>query len=252
MHFDIDIAKRVTAQGRPFDLAVRFALDSDRVALYGPSGAGKSLTLAVLAGLVRPDRGRIAIDGDVWFDSAQGIDRPTRDRHVGFVFQDYALFPHRTVEQNVAAAGERWYPRGPRAGAKEEVQQLLRAFALDDVRASYPEQLSGGQRQRTALARALAAKPGLLLLDEPFSALDAALRTRLRDELVAVQKRFGVPIVIITHDPDDLAQCAERVVSLQDGKVVGGDGDAMRYDAGPYAPSPAHGFRFHPRPAAGT
>jgi len=220
MKFDVDIAKRVIAQGRPFDLAVRFVLDSDRVALYGPSGAGKSLTLAALAGLVRPDRGRIAIDGEVWFDAARGVDRPTRQRQVGFVFQDYALFPHRTVEQNVAAAAERWYPRARDAVAQAEVAQLLGAFALDDVRKSYPEQLSGGQRQRTALARALAAKPKLLLLDEPFSALDAALRARLRGELVAVQRRFSVPIVIITHDPDDLVQCADRVVTLQDGKVV--------------------------------
>jgi len=225
MKFDVDIAKRVIAQGRPFDLAVRFVLDSDRVALYGPSGAGKSLTLAALAGLVRPDRGRIAIDGEVWFDAARGVDRPTRQRQVGFVFQDYALFPHRTVEQNVAAAAERWYPRARDAVAQAEVAQLLGAFALDDVRKSYPEQLSGGQRQRTALARALAAKPKLLLLDEPFSALDAALRARLRAELVAVQRRFGVPIVIITHDPDDLVQCAERVVTLHDGKVIAGENE---------------------------
>jgi molybdate transport system ATP-binding protein len=222
MQFDVDIAKRVIAQGRPFDLAVRFVLDSDRIALYGPSGAGKSLTLAALAGLVRPDRGRIVIDGEVWFDAARGVDRPTRQRQVGFVFQDYALFPHRTVEQNVAAAGERWYPRSRDAVARAEVAQLIGAFALDDVRRSYPEQLSGGQRQRTALARALAAKPKVLLLDEPFSALDAALRARLRGELVAVQRRFGVPIVIITHDPDDLAQCADRVVTLHEGKVVPG------------------------------
>ena len=236
MRFDIDIAKRVTAQGRPFDLDVRFAFEANLVAIYGPSGAGKSLTLAALAGLVRPDRGRIAIDGDAWFDSARGIDVPARKRHVGFVFQDYALFPHRTVEQNVAAANERWYPRSTDADARSELSQLIASFGLDDVRKSYPAQLSGGQRQRTALARALAAKPRLLLLDEPFSALDATLRTRLREELAAVQQRFGVPIVMITHDPDDLAG-VDVVVSLAEGKVSA-TGTGMEYDAKPRPPVP--------------
>jgi molybdate transport system ATP-binding protein len=145
------------------------------------------------------------------------------------VFQDYALFPHRTVEQNVAAAAERWYPRSRAADA--ETAQLLEAFGLHEVRRSYPQQLSGGQRQRTALARALAAKPRLLLLDEPFSALDASLRGRLREELVAVQRRYRVPLVMITHDPDDLAH-AERVVSLVAGKVAAVDA-VLGYDAGP-------------------
>ena len=110
MRFDVDIGKRVVAQGRVFELAVRFCVETDRLALFGPSGAGKSLTLQALAGLVRPDRGRIAIDGRVWLDRNAGIDLPTRARRVGYVFQDYALFPHRTVEQNVAAALSRWLP----------------------------------------------------------------------------------------------------------------------------------------------
>jgi molybdate transport system ATP-binding protein len=220
MRFDVDIAKQVKAQGRRFDLAVKFQVDTDRLALYGPSGAGKSLTLQALAGLIRPDRGRIAVDGDVWFDHAQGIERPTRDRRVGFVFQDYALFPHRTVEQNVAAARMRWYPRAFGIAEHRELASLLEAFGLYDIRRSYPEQLSGGQRQRTALARALAARPLVLLLDEPFAALDSALRLRLRADLLDVQRRFAIPMVLITHDADDLAHCADRVVTLRDGGVV--------------------------------
>ncbi|MEO8753249.1 MAG: ATP-binding cassette domain-containing protein [Casimicrobiaceae bacterium] len=220
MRFDVDIAKRVTAQGRRFDLAVKFEADTDRLALYGPSGAGKSLTLQALAGLIRPDRGRIAIDGDVWFDAEQRINRPTRARRVGFVFQNYALFPHRTVEQNVAAARMHWYPHSLGIAEQRELAALLEAFGLHDIRRSYPEQLSGGQRQRTALARALAARPLLLLLDEPFAALDSALRLRLRADLLAVQRRFAVPMVLITHDADDLAQCADRVVTMRDGVVV--------------------------------
>ncbi|MCC7040025.1 MAG: ATP-binding cassette domain-containing protein [Burkholderiales bacterium] len=220
MRFDIDIGKEVVAAGRRFSLAVRFTTEADRLALFGPSGAGKSLTLACIAGLVTPDRGRIAIDGDVWLDTAQRIDIPTRDRRVGFVFQDYALFPHRTVEQNVAAADDRGYPRRRSRERQGDIDALLALFALDELRASYPEQLSGGQRQRVALARALLAKPRLLLLDEPFAALDAALRQRLRAELVAVQQRFGVPMLLITHDPDDLAECAQQVVTLAGGRVA--------------------------------
>ncbi len=220
MHFDIDIGKDIHAQGRRFTLAVRFDVVADRLALFGPSGAGKSLTLAAMAGLVRPDRGRITIDGDTWFDATAGIDIPARDRRVGVVFQDYALFPHRTVAQNVGAAADRGYPQARTAVHEREIDELLALFALTDVRASYPEQLSGGQRQRVALARALFAKPRLLLLDEPFAALDATLRQRLRQELIAVQERFAIPLVIISHDPDDIAHCAQRVIELADGKVV--------------------------------
>ena len=221
MRFDIDIGKRISAQGRPFELAVRFDLTADRLALFGPSGAGKSLTLSAIAGLVRPDRGRIAVDGDAWFDAARSLYVPTRERRVGFVFQDYALFPHRTAEQNVAAADDRGFPRGRDAQRQRDLDELLELFALTDVRRSYPEQLSGGQRQRVALARALFARPRLLLLDEPFAALDAVLRERLRDELVAVQARYGVPMILISHDPADLARCADAVVEIAQGRVVG-------------------------------
>jgi molybdate transport system ATP-binding protein len=220
MHFDIDIGKRVVAQGRKFDLSVRFCLDAERLALFGPSGAGKTLTLQLLAGLQRPDRGRIAIDGHVWVDRDNGVDLPTRTRRVGYVFQDYALFPHRTVEQNVAAALSRWLPTKLTQVEQREIDVLLEAFSLTDVRLSYPEQLSGGQRQRTALARAMASRPRLLLLDEPFAALDATLRLRLRTDLIDMQRRFGIPMVLITHDPEDLIQCVDSVISMTQGKVV--------------------------------
>jgi len=220
VRFDVDIGKRVMAQGRTFDLAVKFCIETDRLALFGPSGAGKSLTLSALAGLVRPDRGRIAVDERVWLDRARGVDVPTRARRVGYVFQDYALFPHRTVEQNVAAAHSHWWPAALTREERHEIDALLESFALREVRRSYPEQLSGGQRQRTALARALAARPQLLLLDEPFAALDAVLRLRLRADLMDVQRRFAIPMVLITHDPDDLVECAESVVTLKDGRVT--------------------------------
>jgi len=232
MRFDVDIAKRVVAPGRTFHLDVRFRVDAERLALFGPSGAGKSLTLQALAGLVTPDRGRIAIDGETWFDAARGVCLPARARRVGYVFQEYALFPHRTVEGNVAAALARWYPRALSPSQRDDIDALLAAFELVDVRHSYPAQLSGGQRQRTALARAVAARPRLLLLDEPFSALDSGLRLRLRTDLLAAQRRFGIPMVLITHDPEDLAHCAESVVGLSEGRVTHGAADPPTLPAG--------------------
>jgi molybdate transport system ATP-binding protein len=147
------------------------------------------------------------------------------------------------VEQNVAAARARWYPRPRDAKDRQDVDELLRAFELHDVRRSYPQQLSGGQRQRTALARALAARPRLLLLDEPFAALDAPLRARMRQELARVQARYGLPVVLITHDPEDLTHGEPLVVTLGEGRVheVGCD---------PPPVVPADGLRLHPRSAA--
>ena len=220
MRLDAALKKSVTAQGRVFTLDVDFSTDVERLVILGPSGAGKSLTLHALAGLLKPDHGRVVIDGETWLDTMHNIDRPTRARRVGYVFQHYALFPHLTVWQNVAAAHARWYPTTLVQPARTSVDEMLDAFSLDDVRNSYPAQLSGGQRQRTALARALAGRPRLLLLDEPFAALDTGLRDRLRAELTAHQAHFRVPMVLITHDPVDVARFAQDVVELRDGRVV--------------------------------
>jgi molybdate transport system ATP-binding protein len=220
MQLDVDIRKRVTAPGRTFDAAVRFATDTHRLALYGPSGAGKTLTLQMLAGLLRPDAGRIVVNGVTWFDAKLGIDVPPRGRRVGYVFQDYALFPHWTVEQNLGAAFARAWPRRLSTAKQMRIERALNSFELMEIRDSYPAQLSGGQRQRTAVARAFVARPRVLMLDEPFAALDRMLRGRLRNELLAVQARHDVPLILITHDPDDIAACAESVVSLDGGRVV--------------------------------
>jgi molybdate transport system ATP-binding protein len=220
MQLEVDIQKRVRAQGRTFELAVAFRVETRRLALYGPSGAGKTLTLQMLAGLVRPDAGRIIINGRPWFDASLKIDLTPRARRLGYVFQDYALFPHWTVARNVGAAFVRGWPRVLSMSQEARVERALTLFDLIDVRDSYPAQLSGGQRQRTALARALVGKPRVLLLDEPFAALDGMLRGRLRDELLALQDRHDVPWILITHDPDDLHTCAEAVVTLEDGRVV--------------------------------
>ncbi|HEY2819280.1 MAG TPA: ATP-binding cassette domain-containing protein [Casimicrobiaceae bacterium] len=229
MRIDADIGKQVRAADRRFEVAIQFSAETERLALYGPSGAGKTLTLQMLAGLVRPDRGRIIVDGVPWFDSDKRIDLRPRDRRVGYVFQDYALFPHWTVAQNVAGAFARGWPQPLRAQATRRVDAMLHSFELADIRDSYPSQLSGGQRQRTALARALVAEPRLLMLDEPFAALDGMLKNRLRAELLKKQREHGVPMVTITHDPDDLAACADTVVTLADGRVT----DFSRAATGP-------------------
>ena len=220
MRIDVDIVKRVRAAERRVEVAVRFSADTDRLALYGPSGAGKTLTLQMLAGLVRPDRGRIVVDGAPWFDASNRIDLRPRERRIGYVFQDYALFPHWTVAQNVSGAFARAWPQPLSVAQARRVDHVLRSFELAEVRDSYPSQLSGGQRQRTAVARALAGEPRVLMLDEPFAALDGMLRTRLRAELLGKQRDHGVPMILITHDPDDLAACADVVVALSDGRVV--------------------------------
>ena len=221
MHIDVDIEKQVRAARRRFDLAIRFSADTTRLALYGPSGAGKTLTLQMLAGLVRPDRGCIVVDGKTWFDADRGIDVPPRARRVGYVFQDYALFPHWTVAQNVSGAFMRGWPRTLSASQRRRVERILVSFDLSDIRDSYPSQLSGGQRQRTALARALVGHPRILMLDEPFAALDGMLRKRLRAELLEIQARYDIPMILITHDPDDLTVCADIVASLEGGRIVG-------------------------------
>ena len=220
MSFDVDFGKRVRSEQRTFELRVRFQSTARRTVIYGPSGAGKTLTLQALAGLVRPDEGHIAFDGDVLFDSSAAIDIPARDRRFGYLFQDYALFPRLNVAQNIAFGLVRgWRNPGKRVGG-EAVERWLRAFELVEVAAQRPHELSGGQRQRTALARALVHAPRALLLDEPFAALDPELRQRMRVELDALLRRIDIPVVMITHDPQDLAWFGEAALHLRDGAVV--------------------------------
>jgi molybdate transport system ATP-binding protein len=215
----VDIKKRLWSGRQTFGLEVAFATEEDVVVLFGPSGAGKSLTLQAIAGLTTPDAGRIAVGERVLFDSTKNIRVPARQRDVGYVFQDYALFPHLTVAQNVSFGlkwGWPWYlPRGDRL----HLEEVLDIFELTSLWDSLPRDLSGGQRQRVALARALIRRPRLLLLDEPFSALDALLRAKMRQELRKVQERFHLPVILITHDPVDVAALGQTVVVYDAGRV---------------------------------
>jgi molybdate transport system ATP-binding protein len=215
----VDIKKQLGTGRRVFNLEVSFTSDQDVVVLFGPSGAGKSLTLQAMAGLMTPDVGRIVVGERVLFDSSRHITIPARHRDIGYVFQDYALFPHLTVAKNVAFGLQRTWPWRLAQPDWWRLEEVLDALELAPLRDSLPRDLSGGQRQRVALARALIRRPKLLLLDEPFSALDAPLRNRTRQELLRLQERFNLPVVLITHDPEDVAALAQTVVVYDSGRV---------------------------------
>jgi molybdate transport system ATP-binding protein len=185
-------------------------------ALFGPSGCGKTTTLRCLAGLDRPDEGTIRLGGETWYDRARRVFLRPQRRGVGLLFQDYALFPHRTVAGNVEF-GLSGLPRAERQRRAGDVLDMLRVRGLED---RYPHQLSGGQQQRVALARVLVCRPRLLLLDEPLSALDGPTREELRPELRRVLADAGVPAVVVTHDRAEAAALADRVVVLDRGAIV--------------------------------
>ena len=192
---------------RSFDLELALEVGRETVALVGPSGAGKTTVLRAVAGLARPQRGVVACGGEIWFDSERGIDRPPEDRSVGMLFQEYALFPHLSVERNVGFGGRR--------GARE----LLERFGIAHLARARPDDLSGGERQRVALARALAREPRVLLLDEPTAALDAHTRATVRAELGALLRELALPTLLVTHDYEEAAAAADRVGVVVDGAL---------------------------------
>ena len=199
------------------DVAFQHPLDSfATTALVGASGSGKTTVLRALAGLERPDAGEIVFDGEPWFAAARRIDRPTQKRGVGFLHQDFALFPHLDVAQNIAFG----LTRLSAAARNARVSELLSLLKLDGLQRRRPRELSGGQQQRVALARAVAGRPRLLLLDEPLSALDTPTRRELRGELRRLLQTLAIPTLLVTHDPADVQALADRVVVLDHGRVL--------------------------------
>ena len=193
---------------RSFRLSVALELGRETLALVGPSGAGKSSVLRAIAGLLRPERGRIALGREAWLDTVAGIDVPPERRSVGLVFQEYALFPHLDVRRNVAFGGS------------ERVDELLERFRIGHLAGARPAALSGGERQRVALARALARDPSVLLLDEPLSALDTHTRGVVRGELAELLAELQLPTLLVTHDFEDAAALADRVGVIVEGRIL--------------------------------
>ncbi|MDP9293949.1 MAG: ABC transporter ATP-binding protein [Actinomycetota bacterium] len=201
--FELDISLAL----RTFRLELGLSAERETVALVGPSGAGKTTVLRAVAGLQRPEKGRIACDGRTWFDSDAGVDLPPEARSVGLVFQEYALFPHMTVRANVAFGGA------------DRADELLERFHISHLAGERPHAISGGERQRVALARAIARAPAILLLDEPLAALDTHTRTVVRDELQDLLAELPIPALLVTHDFRDATTLADRIGVIVDGRL---------------------------------
>ena len=198
-----------------FSIDVELALDEELLVLFGPSGAGKTMILKMVSGIVKPDSGRVAAGGETLFDSIRGVDIPMRQRKVGYLFQDYALFPHMTVAGNIAYGIE---GRG-KDFMKKKVAELVSLMRLTGLEDRYPDELSGGQKQRTALARTLAAEPRVLLLDEPFSALDYQVREKLRADLLNIHRMYPITTVLVTHDLEEAFMLGKRVAVINNGLI---------------------------------
>ena len=210
------IKKRLSGAGRDFTLDVDFALSPGVTILFGASGAGKTTLLDCLAGLTRPDSGHIAFANESWFDERLRINIPVRARGIGYVFQDLALFPHLSVEQNVQYGISRLDASERRA----RTDAVLESFRIAHMRGRKPGEISGGERQRAALARALVTDPRLLLLDEPLAGLDAPTKSKIVDDLRAWNSAHRIPILYVTHDREEVFALGEHVLALENGQII--------------------------------
>ena len=209
----IDIQRAMLSAEGKTNLEINTEIqDKELLCLFGHSGAGKTTLLRLLAGLTKPDKGRIVFNETVWFDSEKKINLPPQERNVGYMFQDYALFPNMTVEKNISF--------GQKEKNNEEVNKLMDLFELQLLRNQHPAKLSGGQKQRVALARALAAKPNVLLLDEPLSALDWDMRMELQDEIIKAHLLLNTITLLVSHDVLEVKKLASTVILLKNGTVI--------------------------------
>jgi len=198
---------------RDFSIDIGFSTKENMSVLFGPSGAGKSLLLNLLSGIIKPDQGFVSIDGREVFNSAAGVNVPIRDRKIGYLFQDYALFPHMTVFENIA------YGISHEPKNSSRVEELLDLMRLGGLEHRFPKELSGGQRQRAALARTLAAEPRILFLDEPFSALDYQVREKLRADLLMIHQKYPITTIFVTHDLEEAFVMGENIAIINNGRL---------------------------------
>ncbi|HEX5711304.1 MAG TPA: ATP-binding cassette domain-containing protein [Sulfuricurvum sp.] len=210
----INITKHLDTAEGPLDAHFDLTINNNEfLTLFGPSGSGKTTLMRLIAGLDTPDSGTIAVDGEIWFDSTRNINLTPQKRSVGFVFQDYALFPTMSVKQNLLFAADT-------AEQRANVEELIELVELKALENRRPDTLSGGQKQRVALARALIRHPKILLLDEPLSALDPIMRQKLQDELALIHERLGVTTVLVSHDIAETVKLSDRMASLELGKII--------------------------------
>ncbi len=211
---EINITKPLNTADGDINLVVdRSVEDGEFLTLFGKSGSGKTTLLRILAGLEVPESGYIKVDNEVWFDSKRGINIPPQRRNVGFVFQDYALFPNMSVEENLKFALKD-------KNEFKKVDDILKIMEIQNLKNMKPQHLSGGQKQRVAVARALMREPKILLLDEPLSALDNAMRHKLQDELLLIHQKFGITSILVSHDIGEIFKLSSRVIKISEGKIT--------------------------------
>jgi molybdate transport system ATP-binding protein len=212
MALSLQLQKKVDG----FALQVEWAIQEELAVLFGFSGAGKSMTLQMIAGLMKPDQGTIRLGEQTLFDSRAGIDVVPQDRSIGYVFQDLALFPHMTVRNNIMYGAKGM-------GEKErqiKTKEMIETFHLEGLPEKKPAEISGGQRQRVALARALIRRPKLLLLDEPFSALDHPLRLEMHQYLTGAARNYKIPVIMVTHDLNEAFKLGDKIIIYSEGRVT--------------------------------
>ncbi len=211
----INLKKQFSNKNAPdFLLDIAFSADAGITALMGASGAGKTTILRLIAGILTPDEGSIILDSQFFFDSAKNVNLSIQERKVGFVFQDYALFPHLTARQNIA------YGIKDKNLKNEKAREMLALFHIEQIAERTPDKMSGGEQQRVALARALASNPKIVLLDEPLSAVDVETRIKLLDEIEEAQKRTNIPFIYVTHNEKEAERLERNRVILQNGRIL--------------------------------
>lgn len=210
----INIKKKLSTADGEIVLEVNKEInDGDFLTLFGKSGSGKTTLLRIIAGLETPSSGEIVVDNEVWFDSTKNINLPPQKRNIGFVFQDYALFPNMSVRQNLGFALKN-------QNENKKVDEILEIMEIGNLSSMMPHSLSGGQQQRVAVARALMSNPKMLLLDEPLSALDYTMRVKLQDELLAVHKKFNITSILVSHDIGEVLRLSNRVFKISLGQII--------------------------------